>query len=111
VLICTPEYVFILPGMLKNALEWTVSSTVFTHKPVALIVASAAGDHAMASLALILQTLTGQPVPATLQLLIKGAKGKMNEEGFSDLATAAAVTAITEQLLQIYAASAKERLA
>lgn len=29
VIICTPEYVFSLPGILKNALEWTVSTTFF----------------------------------------------------------------------------------
>src|SRR5688500_12273059 len=29
VIICTPEYVFSLPGALKNALEWTVSTTAF----------------------------------------------------------------------------------
>src|SRR5688500_10423432 len=41
VLICTPEYVFSLPGALKNALEWTVATTVFSYKPVAFIVAAA----------------------------------------------------------------------
>ena len=40
VIICTPEYVFSLPGALKNLLEWTVSTTVFSDKPVALITAS-----------------------------------------------------------------------
>src|SRR5688572_8029801 len=33
IIICTPEYVFSLPGTLKNALEWTVSTTVFSFKP------------------------------------------------------------------------------
>ena len=73
VLVCTPEYVFSLPGMLKNALEWTVATTVFTDKPVAYIVASASGEYAMAALAIILQTLRGQPVPAAQQLLVKKA--------------------------------------
>ena len=36
-LIYTPEYVFSLPGTLKNALDWTVSTTVFSDKPVAII--------------------------------------------------------------------------
>ena len=36
-LICTPEYVFSLPGTLKNALDRTVSTTVFSDKPVAII--------------------------------------------------------------------------
>jgi len=29
IIICTPEYVFSLPGSLKNAIEWNVSTTVF----------------------------------------------------------------------------------
>jgi NAD(P)H-dependent FMN reductase len=37
VLICTPEYVFSLPGSLKNAIEWMVSTTTlitaFTREP------------------------------------------------------------------------------
>lgn len=32
VLICTPEYVFSLPGSLKNFIEWMVSTTVFFRK-------------------------------------------------------------------------------
>lgn len=32
VIICTPEYVFCLPGSLKNALEWCVSTTIFQTK-------------------------------------------------------------------------------
>ena len=34
VIICTPEYVFSLPGALKNALEWTVSTMVFRRSPL-----------------------------------------------------------------------------
>ncbi len=37
VLVCTPEYVFSMPGSLKNALEWTVSTVVFSGKPAGLI--------------------------------------------------------------------------
>src|SRR5689334_13830668 len=57
VLICTPEYVFSLPGSLKNALEWTVSTTVFSDKPTALITASGLGEKAHESLQLIMRTL------------------------------------------------------
>ncbi len=34
VIICTPEYVFSLPSGLKNAIEWCVSTTVFSDKPL-----------------------------------------------------------------------------
>ena len=36
-LICSPEYAFGVPGSLKNAIDWTVSSGEFVHKPTALI--------------------------------------------------------------------------
>src|SRR6185503_7019020 len=49
VLFCTPEYAFGVPGTLKNALDWTVGSVVFSDKPVALITASSGGDKAHAS--------------------------------------------------------------
>lgn len=80
VLICTPEYVFSLPGALKNVLEWCVSTTVFSQKPVALITASASGAKAHEALQLVMKTI-GAGVRAKTQLLIQGAKGKVDKEG------------------------------
>jgi NAD(P)H-dependent FMN reductase len=101
VIVCTPEYVFSLPGMLKNALEWTVATTVFTDKPVAFIVASASGEYAMAALAIILQTLRGRPVPAAQQVLVKGARGKIAAgAGLTDAATAADLDQLVRSLLK-----------
>lgn len=81
VLICTPEYVFSLPGVLKNALEWTVSTTLFSYKPFAFIIASASGEKAFESLDLIMKTLLQMPVEENCKLLIKGGRGKINEIG------------------------------
>ena len=80
VLICTPEYVFSLPGSLKNAIEWTVSTTVFSNKPSAFIIASASGEKAFEELELILKTL-GAKVDGDSKLLIQGAKGKIGQNG------------------------------
>lgn len=80
ILICTPEYVFSLPGSLKNALEWTVSTTIFSKKPVALITASASGEKAQEELNLIMKTLEANFNDNTT-LLIKGARGKTDENG------------------------------
>lgn len=54
VLISSPEYAHGVPGVLKNALDWIVSSGEFTDKPTALICASRA-TYTRSSL---LETLT-----------------------------------------------------
>ena len=87
VLICTPEYVFSLPGTLKNALDWTVSTTVFSDKPVAIITASSSGKKAHESLELVMKTL-GAKIGQKSKLLIQGVRSKINSEGkISDEAT------------------------
>lgn len=87
VLICTPEYVFSLPGALKNLLEWFVSTIIFTDKPVAFITASASGAKAHEQLQLVLRTI-GANLRSETQLLIQGAKGKISNEGtITDAAT------------------------
>ena len=91
VVICTPEYVFTLPGSLKNALEWMVSTTIFSGKPVALITASAMGDKAHEALQLVMKTIETRFTQAT-QLLIRGVKGKVAGNGhITDVATQTAV--------------------
>ncbi|PZX95328.1 FMN reductase [Flavobacterium aquariorum] len=79
-LICTPEYVFSLPGSLKNAIEWCVSTTVFSKKPIGLITASASGVIGHEQLQLIMKTVETKFNDDTT-LLISGIKGKFNEQG------------------------------
>lgn len=80
VLICTPEYVFSLPGSLKNALEWCVSTTVFSNKKVGLITASASGEKAQEQLSLIMKTIEAK-FNEENELLIQGIRGKLDNEG------------------------------
>jgi chromate reductase, NAD(P)H dehydrogenase (quinone) len=80
VIICTPEYVFSLPGSLKNALEWCVSTTVFSNKKAGLITASASGEKGHEQLNLIMKTIEAQFDNGT-QLLIQGIRGKLDAEG------------------------------
>ncbi len=80
VIVCTPEYVFSLPGSLKNALEWCVSTTIFSNKKTGLITASASGEMAHEQLILIMKTLEAK-LEENTQLLIQGVRGKINEEG------------------------------
>lgn len=61
VIVCTPEYAFGIPGVLKNALDWIVSSGEFVDKPTAVISASpmmTGGDKANASLVQTLKVMT-----------------------------------------------------
>jgi len=81
VVISTPEYVFGLPGILKNALEWTVPETVLSGKPVAFVVAAASGKKAFESLDLILETLVQSNIPANRKLLIPGIAKYFDEFG------------------------------
>lgn len=57
VIICTPEYAHGMPGMLKNALEWTVASGEFVAKPVAALSSSPAASGGEKALAWLTQTL------------------------------------------------------
>ncbi|MEJ7678672.1 MAG: NADPH-dependent FMN reductase [Segetibacter sp.] len=79
VLICTPEYAMGVPGTLKNALDWTVSSCEFSHKPVALITASTSGEKAHASLLGTLNVIEAK-IGKQSQLLIQFAKTKVNDK-------------------------------
>jgi chromate reductase, NAD(P)H dehydrogenase (quinone) len=80
VIICTPEYVFSIPSGLKNAIEWCVSTTVFSDKPVGLITASASGVKGHEELQLIMKTIMALFTKETT-MLIQGVKGKINEIG------------------------------
>jgi chromate reductase len=59
-LFSSPEYARGVPGSLKNALDWLVSSDVFPGKPVAFLHASERGVVAQASLRLILETMSAK---------------------------------------------------
>jgi chromate reductase, NAD(P)H dehydrogenase (quinone) len=71
-LISSPEYARGVPGSLKNALDWLVSSFEFPGKLVALINTSPRSVDAQAQLRLILTTMSARLVEAasiTLPLL------------------------------------------
>lgn len=80
VLICTPEYVFSIPSGLKNAIEWCVSTTIFSDKPIGMITASANGEKGHEELQLIMKTLMAKFTTETT-LLIQGIKSKINQKG------------------------------
>lgn len=74
-LISSPEYAHGVPGVLKNALDWLVSSLEFPGKPVALINISPRSTFVQASLSEILTTMSASLIvdPAfTIALARKG---------------------------------------
>jgi NAD(P)H-dependent FMN reductase len=80
ILISTPEYVFGVPGALKNAIDWTVSTTDLLGKPGALITASLSGEKAHESLLKTLQTV-GVSIDKNTALLISHIKPKIDANG------------------------------
>ncbi|VFJ13297.1 NADPH-dependent FMN reductase [Candidatus Nitrosocosmicus franklandus] len=80
VIISTPEYLFSIPSGLKNAIEWCVTTTVFSGKPLGIITASTSGIKGHEELQLIMRTLMATFTPETT-LLIQGIKGKIDACG------------------------------
>ncbi len=101
IIICTPEYVFSIPSGLKNAIEWCVSTTVFSYKPIGLITAAANGEKAHVELKLIMKTIeTKFTKDATL--LIQGVKGKVNKAGeITDVKTKNEMTHFIQSFIKL----------
>jgi chromate reductase, NAD(P)H dehydrogenase (quinone) len=79
VIICTPEYAHGIPGSLKNAIDWTVSTNEFSQKPVALITASTEGTYAHKAMLETLRVIEAKNIDKQ-NLLIQFAKTKINVE-------------------------------
>ncbi|MGG1948311.1 NADPH-dependent FMN reductase [Trinickia sp. NRRL B-1857] len=58
IVISSPEYVHAIPGGLKNAIDWMVSRFEVIGKPIALAHASHRGEDMLASLRLVLSTVS-----------------------------------------------------
>ncbi|HEY9257065.1 NAD(P)H-dependent oxidoreductase [Chitinophaga sp.] len=103
VLICTPEYAIGVPGTLKNAIDWTVSSMHFSRKPVALITAGTSGHKAHQSLLgtlLIIESKIGEHA----QLVIPGVKTKVSAQGLiTDEGTLTQVRKLVQSLAAVAA--------
>jgi chromate reductase len=80
VLISSPEYAHGVPGALKNALDWLVSSGELGNKPVALMNTSVGGEHAQAALAATLAVMEAKVV---IDASLAGVflKNKIDEQG------------------------------
>ena len=101
ILICTPEYAMGVPGTLKNAIDWTVSSCEFSNKPTALITASSVGENGHESLMKTLKIIESKITDQT-QLVISYVKTKVSKDNkITDSATLARVKELIEAFDQL----------
>jgi NAD(P)H-dependent FMN reductase len=96
-LISSPEYAHGVPGSLKNALDWVVSSGELGHKPVILLNASAGtGEFAERALRDTLEVMEARVLSADTGLFVKK---KLDAEGrLTDPELIRRLTASLEQL-------------
>jgi chromate reductase, NAD(P)H dehydrogenase (quinone) len=102
IIFCTPEYAHGIPGVLKNALDWIVSSGEFMHKPTAVISASPSpdgGGKANAALIQTLRVMMAKILVGTTTLCIPAISAKLNDQGeITDLATRQSLTSLLNNL-------------
>ena len=100
ILVCTPEYAHGVPGSLKNAIDWTVSSADFYKKPTALITASTDGSFGHAAMLEILKAIGAANIE-NLHLLISFVKTKVSKEGvITHAETLSAVKKLMDNFLE-----------
>ena len=102
IIISSPEYAHGVPGSLKNALDWLVSSIEFPGKPVALINTNPRATIALASLTEILNTMSARIVKSANLTLDLAGRG-LDTEGIvanSELSTSLsqAIALLTEAI-------------
>jgi chromate reductase len=96
VIICTPEYAHGVPGALKNAIDWTVSSADFSGKPTVLITASTDGKYGHAALLETLKVIEAKDIEQ-LQLLIPFVRTKISAGRIIDEKTLADVRGLMDE--------------
>lgn len=79
IIICTPEYAHGVPGTLKNAIDWTISTSQFPGKPTMLITASTDGNFGHKALLQTLKAIEAKNID-NLNLVISYAKTKITNE-------------------------------
>jgi chromate reductase, NAD(P)H dehydrogenase (quinone) len=80
VIVCSPEYAHGVPGSLKNALDWLVSVTVVSDKPIALVNASPRSVFAQAQLVETLSTMAARVI-ADASVAVPLSGKKLDEAG------------------------------
>ncbi|GLH74318.1 FMN reductase [Geothrix limicola] len=101
-LICTPEYIHAMPAVLKNLLEWIVSSGVCVGKPTAAWSVSPSmegGAKAHASLVHTLEVMSAKVAHGASLSLTLARSGLDGEEHLKDPAQTASLRAAIQALI------------
>ena len=98
-LISSPEYAHGVPGSLKNALDWLVSSSEMLYKPIGLLNISPRSTHAYTSLLEILRTMSTVSVPGASVELSLASRTLSAEEIAADPQNADRLSSSLEALL------------
>jgi chromate reductase, NAD(P)H dehydrogenase (quinone) len=104
IIFCTPEYAHGIPGVLKNALDWIVTSGEFMHKPTAVISASPSMDGGVKANASLVQTLKVMMAVITEDtiLIIPAVSAKLNDENkITELDPKLALRAVLDALIEL----------
>lgn len=99
VLFVTPEYAFGVPGTLKNALDWTVSSGEFVGKPTAVVVAATGGENAYHSLMLTLKAISAN-IGERSTLLVSFIRAKVDKTHVTDQELKISLLTVVEDLIK-----------
>lgn len=103
IVICTPEYARGVPGSLKNALDWVVSSGEFVNKPTAVISASPHAEGGATALTSLIQTLKmmSAVIPDEATLAVPFVSKKLGLEGsMMDVNTSSSLRNLVRALIQ-----------
>ena len=101
VMVCTPEYAMGIPGVLKNAIDWTVGSCEFEDRPCALITCTASGQIAHPAMIEVLKVLGARMTEATTLLMPHNRAKIRADGGFVTPEAEAQVRAVVTALREI----------
>jgi NAD(P)H-dependent FMN reductase len=104
VLIASPEYAHEMPGVLKNALEWLVSSGELYAKPVGVLCAAPGPQRGMYSREALERTLTAEGAQIILSVTVAVAPGQSPLDGSPEV-----TQAVSSALSALALASLRQR--
>jgi chromate reductase, NAD(P)H dehydrogenase (quinone) len=102
IIFCTPEYAHGVPGVLKNGLDWIVSSGEFMDKPTAVISASPSIDGGVRANDSLVQTLRVMMAKITEEriLCIPAVSAKLNGDEVTDPLTKQSLISLLDNLVK-----------